>query len=124
MNPIRLSREDVEAALGLAPETVERLEKGGAFSADARSLYDPLAVAAAASEGERRAAAADRRLAAVAAAISDVKPALERLAGLAGHARLEGEAHDRAMVELAAFFTAFAAAMNRATAALNADDVG
>ena len=123
MERSRLSLADLQAALDLPPETISRLEQGGAFHADASGRYDPLAVAAAvARHGEQRAEAADRRLAAVAAAISDVKPALERLAGLAGHARLEGEAHERAMVEVAAFFTAFAGAMNRATAALGADE--
>ena len=123
MKPTRLGREDVQTALGLGPETLERLESGGALARDAEGFYDPLEVAAAAARyGEHRAAGADRRLAAVAAAISDVKPALERLAGLAGHAGLTGDDHDRVMVEVAAFFTAFADAMNRATKALTADE--
>jgi hypothetical protein len=51
-----------------------------------------------------------------------VKPALERLAGLADRAGLSDDAHHRAMVEVAAFFTAFAGVMNRATAALKAGE--
>jgi hypothetical protein len=51
-----------------------------------------------------------------------VKPALERLATLADRAGLSGDAHGRAMVEVAAFFTAFAEVMNRATATLQADE--
>ena len=119
----RLTREETLEALGLAPETVERVHAAGALVPGPDGLFDPLAVAGAAARyGEARAEAADRRLAAVAAAISDVRPALERLAGLAGHAGLEGDAHDRAMKEVAAFFTAFAQAMTRATAALQEDE--
>ncbi len=119
----RVPREEILAALGMAPETFAKLESSGALAGDAEGLFDPLAVAAAAVRyGEERAAAADRRLAAVAAAISDVKPALERLAGLASRAELTGAEHDRAMVEVAAFFNAFAGAMTRATEALNADE--
>ena len=121
--PGRLRRDELEQAFGLATETFGRLESAGALAAGDDSLYDPLAVAAACARyGEQRAEAADRRLAAVAAAISDVKPALERLAGLAGHAELKGADHDRAMVEVSAFFNAFAGAMTRATQALNADE--
>ena len=87
-----------------------------------RNLATPDLIAAAARHGEDRLEAADRRVAAVAAAISDVKPALERLAGLADRAELKGADHDRAMIEVAAFFNAFAQAMSRATAALNEDE--
>ena len=120
--PTSLTRAEVLDALGLKAESLERLEASGAIR-DASGRYDPLGVAAAAARyGEGRAEGADRRLAAVAAAISEVKPALERLAGLADRAELKGAEHDRAMVEVAAFFNAFAQAMSRATTVLNEDD--
>ena len=119
----RLTREAAWEALGVSPETLARIEQAGGLAADADGLFDPLALAAAAARfGVARSEAADRKVASVAAALSEVRPALERLAGLPGRAGLEGESHDKAMAEVAAFFTAFAEAMNRATAALTAED--
>jgi hypothetical protein len=119
----RLSRESLIEALGLAPDVMARIERAGGLEADAKGLYDPLAVAAAAIRfGAARADAADRKVESVAAALAAVRPALERLADLPGRAGLQGEAHDKTMVEVAAFFTAFADAMNRATAVLTAND--
>ena len=119
----RLSRERLIAELGLAPDILARIERAGGLAADAEGLFDPLAVAAAAIRfGAARADAADRKVESVAAALAEVRPALERLADLPGRAGLEGEAHDMAMIEVAAFFTAFAEAMNRATAVLTAND--
>ncbi len=119
----RLSRERLIAELSLGPDILARIERAGGLAADAEGLFDPLAVAAAAIRfGAARADAADRKVESVAAALAEVRPALERLADLPGRAGLEGEAHDMAMIEVAAFFTAFADAMNRATAVLTAND--
>ena len=118
----RLTREEACQALGLSPEAFALLESAGDLAGDADGRFDPLAVAAAAVRfGLGRSEAADRKVASVAAALSEVKPALERLANLPARAGLAGEDHDKAMIEIAAFFTAFAEAMNRATAALTAE---
>jgi hypothetical protein len=119
----RLSRETLIEALGLSPDVFARIERAGGLAADAKGSYDPLAFAAAAVRfGAARSAAADRKVESVAAALGEVRPALERLADLPGRAGLEGEDHDKTMIEIAAFFTAFAEAMNRATAVLTADE--
>jgi transcriptional regulator with XRE-family HTH domain len=118
----RLSREAACEALGVSPDTLAQIERAGGLAADAESI-NPLAVAAAAVRfGLARSEAAERKIASVAAALSEVRPALERLADLPSRAALEGEGHDKAMIEVAAFFTAFAEAMNRATAALTAEE--
>ena len=115
---IRLTRDEALDALDITPEVFERIERdSGLASEDGR--YDPMAIAAAAIRYARqRAQATDETLTAVGESLSDVKPALERLAGLADHAGLSGDEHHRTMVEVAAFFSAFAGVMNRATAAL------
>ena len=119
----RLTREQACAALSITPEFLDRLERSGAFAADAHGRLDPLGLGAAAVRfGWAQAEAADRKLAEVGTALTDVKPALERLAGLADRAELSGDTHTRVMIEVAAFFNAFAAVMNRATAALRADE--
>ena len=119
----RLTREAACEALGVSPETLAQIERAGGLAADAQGSFDPLALAAAAVRfGLARSEAAERKIASVAAALSEVRPALERLADLPSRAGLEGEAHDKAMIEVAAFFTAFAEAMNRATAALTAEE--
>jgi hypothetical protein len=119
----RLTREAASEALGVSPDMVARIERAAGLSADADGRVDPLALAAAAVRfGLDRSEAAERKVASVAASLSEVRPALERLADLAGRAGLEGEAHDRAMIEVAAFFTAFAEAMNKATAVLTMDE--
>ena len=119
----RLSREAACEALGVSPEILARIERPGDLEADANGRFAPLELAAAAARfGLARSEAADRKVELVAAALSRVRPALERLAELPGRANLEGDGHDNAMIEVAAFFTAFAEAMNRATAALTAED--
>jgi hypothetical protein len=119
----RLTRDQACEALDISPEMFDRIERGGELSDDGSGGYDPMALASAAIRyARRRAQATDETLAAVGTSLSDVKPALERLAGLADHAGLSGDAHHRTMVEVAAFFTAFADVMNRATAALRAGE--
>lgn len=118
-----LTREAACEALGVSPEVLARIERAGDLVADANGSFDPLAIAAAAVRfGLARSQAADRKVESVGAALSEVRPALERLADLPGRAGLEGKAHEQAMVEISAFFNAFAGAMNRATAALTAED--
>jgi hypothetical protein len=119
----RLTRDDACRTLDITPDVFDRIERVGGLTPDADDRYDPLAVAAAAIlYARQRAEITDGTLAAVGESLSDVKPALERLAGLADHAGLSGDEHHRTMVEVAAFFTAFAAVMNRATAALRAGE--
>jgi hypothetical protein len=119
----RLTREEACEALGIAPDAFARLEAIGILAPDADGRYHPLAIAASFVRfGLQRAEAADRKLSEVGTVLGDVKPALERLATLADRAGLSGDAHGRAMVEVAAFFTAFAEVMNRATATLQADE--
>jgi hypothetical protein len=119
----RLTRDEACEALAIAPELFDRLQRSGGLSGDADGRFDALAVGAAAVRyGLAQAEAAERKLSEVGAALSDVKPALERLAVLADRAELSGETQNRVMVEVAAFFNAFAAVMNRATAALKAGE--
>ncbi len=68
--------------------------------------------------GLNRAAEADRKLAAVGAALQEVLPSLQRLAGLADHLALEGEVRERVTGELSEFFNAFAGLLTQATAVL------
>jgi hypothetical protein len=118
-----LTREAACEALGIPPETLAKIERAGGLAADADGAVDPLALAAAAVRfGLARSEAAERKVQSVASALSEVRPALERLADLPARAGLEGEAHNKTMIEVAAFFTAFADAMNRATAALSAEE--
>ena len=119
----RLTREEACEALGIAPDAFARLEAIGILAPDGDGHFHPLAIAASFVRfGLQRAEAADRKLSEVGAALGDVKPALERLATLADRAGLSGDPHGRVMVEVAAFFTAFAEVMNRATATLQADE--
>ena len=119
----RLTREEACEALDIAPDAFARLEAIGILAPDGDGRYHPLAIAASFVRfGLQRAEAADRKLSEVGAALGDVKPALERLATLADRAGLSGDPHGRVMVEVAAFFTAFAEVMNRATATLQADE--
>jgi hypothetical protein len=117
-----LTREAASEALGVSAEDLREIERAGGLAPDAEGLFDPLALAAAAVRlGVERSQAAERKVASVAAALSEVRPALERLADLPRRADLQGEAHDKVMIEVAAFFSAFAEALNRATAALTAE---
>jgi hypothetical protein len=118
----RLSREQACATLGLTQEIFARIEQADDLAPEADGLYDAMRIATAAVRfGLGRGDIADRKIASVASALTAVRPALERLADLPARAGLEGEAHHRAMVEVATFFTAFADAMNSASAVL-ADD--
>jgi hypothetical protein len=119
----RLTREEASDALGIAPDLLQTLERSGALKADQEGTYEAFGLAAAVVRyGLQRQSAADRKLAQVGAALADVKPALERLSVLPDRTELKGESYERVMIEVAAFFTAFADVMNRATAALHADD--
>ena len=123
ISTIRLTREDACDALGLSADTLALIERAGGLLPDSEGRFDLATIATAAVRfGIARSDAADRKVASVGAALSEVRPALERLAALANRAELVGEAHDKVMVEVAAFFTAFAEAMNRATAALTAEE--
>ena len=118
----RLTRAAACEALGISPDILARIERAGDFAPEGEAL-DPLELATAAVRfGIARSEAADRKVESVAVALGQVRPALERLADLPNRAGLEGEGHDQAMIEVAAFFTAFADAMNRATAALSAEE--
>lgn len=119
----RLTREEASDALGIAPDLLDQLERSGTLQADEAGSYEALNLAAAVIRyGLGRQSAADQKLAKVGAALADVKPALERLSVLPDKTELQGEAYERVMIEVAAFFTAFADVMNRATAALHAED--
>jgi hypothetical protein len=119
----RLTREEACRSLDITPDVFARIEGLGGLEANEDGGYEAIEIAAAAVRYARqRAEITDGTLAAVGESLSDVKPALERLAGLADHAGLSGDEHHRTMVEVAAFFTAFAAVMNRATAALRAGE--
>src|SRR5215217_8249696 len=114
-----LTREEACEALAITPELFAKLESRGGIGSDSEGRFDPVALASAALRyGFHQAETADIKLAAVGAALTDVKPALERLAVLADRAELSGDIHTKVMVEVAAFFSAFADVMNRATAAL------
>jgi len=119
----RLTRDEACKALDITADVFERIERSGGLEPDGDGRYELMAIAAAAIRHARhRAEITDGTLSAVGESLSDVKPALERLAGLADHAGLSGDEHHRTMVEVAAFFSAFAAVMNRATAALKAGE--
>lgn len=120
---MRLTREAACEALGVSHDVFARIERAGGLEPDGDDRFEPLAVAAAAVRfGLARSHAADRKVESVGAALGAVRPALERLADLPGRAGLEGRAHEQAMLEVSAFFNAFAEAMNRATAALSAEE--
>lgn len=119
---LRLTREGVTKTFGLSPETLAQLEEAGILQAGEDNLFELAGVAAALFRfGLDRAARADRKVTAVAEAIGDVLPALQRLAELADRADLQGEARVRATAELSAFFSAFAGLMTRAQAALEGE---
>jgi hypothetical protein len=118
-----LTRDEACETLDIGPDVFDAIVRDGSLRAAKDGRYDGLALAAAAIRHARnRAEITDGTLTAVGQALGDVKPALERLATLADRAGLEGEEHRRAMTEVAAFFTAFAEVMNRATAALKAGE--
>jgi hypothetical protein len=114
-----LTRDAACEALDLSSEAFDRIVRDAGLDKDRDGFYDPLALAAAAiRHARRRAEITDETLRSVGTCLSDATPALERLAGLADHAGLSGEDYRRVTLEVAAFFTAFAQVMTRATAAL------
>jgi hypothetical protein len=114
-----MTREGVCKAFQLSPELLASLEAGGVLSPGEDGTFELADVAAALfNYGTQRARAADEKLAAVAGALNDALPALQRLSTLPDHAGLEGEARERVTMELATFFNGFAGLMARATAAL------
>ena len=122
ISELRLTRDGVCHTFKISPEVFEALESAGVLAPEEDGLFDlPNVSGAIFRFGMNRADVADRKLAAVAAALQGVLPALERLSGLADRAGLEGEAAERAMAEVSAFITAFAGLMTEATAVLSQD---
>lgn len=116
---LKLTRDGVCRAYNLAPDVLEALEAEGVVKPEEDGTFDLADVAAALfNYGIRRSRGADEKVAAVAAALHDTLPALQRLSTLADAAQLEGDARERVTAELSAFFNAFAGLMSRATAAL------
>jgi hypothetical protein len=116
---LRLTREGVCRAFSLSPDLLAALEADGVLNAGEDATFDLADVAAALfNYGMQRARGADEKLAAVASALNDALPALQRLSTLAETTQLQGEVRDRVTAELSTFFTAFAGLMSRATAAL------
>ena len=117
---IRLTREGVCRTFGLSHEALEALEEQGVLAPDADNMFDLAGVAGAVFRfGLNQAAEAEQKLAAVAAALHDVLPALQRLSELPDRAMLDTWARDRVAVELSAFFNAFAELIARGSAALD-----
>jgi hypothetical protein len=117
---VRLTREGVCRTFGLSHEVLDALEGRGVLAPDADHMFDLAGTAMAVFRfGLEQAAEAEQKLAAVASAIRDVLPALQQLSELPQRAALEGEARDRATVELSTFFTAFARLIARGSAALD-----
>ena len=120
---LKMTREGVCKAFGLSPELLEALESSAVLRPGEDGAFELSDVAAALfSYGIQRARAADEKLAAVASALNDALPALQRLSTLPDHAALEGEPRERVTAELSTFFNAFAGLMARATAALQAKE--
>jgi hypothetical protein len=116
---LKLTREGVCRAFNLSPDLLAALEADGVVKAGEDATFDLADFAAALfNYGLRRARGADEKLAAVAAALNDALPALQRLSTLADITEPEGEARERVTGELSTFFNAFAGLMSRATAAL------
>ena len=114
-----MTREGVCKAFGLPPALFEALESAGVLTPAEDGAFELADVAAALfNYGVGRARSADEKLAAVASALNDALPALQRLSALPDHAGLEGEPRERVTAELATFFNVFAGLMARATAAL------
>ena len=118
-----MTREGVCKAFQLSPDLLSSLEENGVLRPEEDGTFELADVAAGLfNYGVRRARAADEKLAAVAGALNDALPALQRLSTLPDHAALEGDARERATAELARFFNSFAGLMARATAALQEKD--
>ena len=120
LSDLRLTRDGVCRTFGLSHEALEALESQGVLTPDADHTFDLAGVAASLFHfGLGRAAQAEQKLAAVAAAIRDVLPALQRLSGLPDRAMLDVWARERVAVELSAFFAAFSELMARGSSALD-----
>jgi hypothetical protein len=118
-----LTRDEACDAFDISSEAFDRIVQEAGLEPGRNGRYEPMQLAAAAIRyARRRAEITDGTLHTVGACLSEAKPALERLAELADRSGLSGEAHRRATREVAAFFTAFAEVMNRATAALKAGE--
>lgn len=114
-----MTREGICKAFQLSPDLLASLEAGGVLTPSEDGAFEFADVAAALfNYGIQRARAADEKLAAVAGALNDALPALQRLSTLPDHAELEGDVRERVTQELATFFNGFARLMARATAAL------
>lgn len=123
LGALKLTREGVCRAFNLRPELLEALEGGGVVAPGEDGAFDVADVAAALfNYGINRAKAADEKLAAVAHALNDTMPALQRLATLPEAPELEGEAKNKVTVELSAFFSAFSALLSKATEALKSEE--
>jgi hypothetical protein len=118
-----MTREGICKAFQLSPDLLASLEAGGVLTPAEDGAFELAEVAAALfNYGIQRARAADEKLAAVASALNDALPALQRLSTLPDHAALEGEPRERVTAELSTFFNAFAGLMARATTALQAKE--
>lgn len=118
-----MTREGVCKAFQLSPELFDSLQAAEVLQPGEDGMFEFADVAAGLfNYGVRRARTADEKLAAVAGALNDALPALQRLSTLADNAELEGEARERVTSELATFFNAFAGLMTRATAALQGNE--
>lgn len=119
---LKLTREGVCRAFNLRPELLEALERGGVLRPGEDGVFDVADVAAALfNYGINRAKAADEKLAAVAHALNDALPALQRLATLPEAEELTGEAKNKVTVELSTFFSAFSGLLSKATEALKTE---
>src|SRR3954471_18716360 len=93
---LKMTREGVCKAFGLSPELLEALESSAVLRPGEDGALELSDVAAGLfSYGIPRAKAPDEKLAAVASALNDALPALQRLSTLPDHAALEGEPRER-----------------------------
>ena len=120
LSHVRLTREGVCRTFGLSHEVLAALERQGVLTPDADHTFDLADAAAAVFRfGMDQAAQAEQKLTAVATALHDVLPALQRLSELPDRAMLDAWARERAAVELSAFFNAFARLIAEGSSALN-----
>jgi len=120
LSGVRLTREGVCRTFGLSHAAFEALESQGVLKPDADHTFDLAESAAALVRfGLEQAAEAEQKLAAVADAMREVLPALQRLSELPDRAMLDAWARERVANELSAFFTAFAGMLARGSVALD-----
>ncbi len=123
ISDLHLTRDGVCRTFGLSDEVLRALVEAGILAPNADNLFDMVGVAVATFRfGIDRTKLADAKLAAVAAALQGVLPALERLSALPDRAGLDGETRERAASEVAAFISAFAALLTQANEALSSQD--